>query len=316
MKKLKTVKSIIDKAGHIGIDGIVCKILHNTMYCCGLEWKYLDVYYAKKVTEYIRDNYSYICESFQNRKMNGKHIQRIPKNAKIFTFWNNSNPPSLIESCFESQRRNAGKHQHVILTDKTVPDYCNIPGYIWDKYHQKKMPVQTFSDILRFSLLYEHGGLWLDSTIFVAKAIPDFVFSSNYWQHKHKASSPFARKYDYFGLSAFASLPHNIVPDFCRECFYAYWLKEEKLIEYFFITIFLSMGIDNVKIIGDLFFAIPENNTNIYALIKLQDKSFDLNLWRNIISEEREVGFFKMNWRNPPQNKIGSFWYELNKNKG
>jgi hypothetical protein len=40
-----------------------------------------------------------------------------------------------------------------------------------------KMTVTHFSDILRFNLLKNNGGLWLDATIFVNKPIPEKYFT-------------------------------------------------------------------------------------------------------------------------------------------
>jgi hypothetical protein len=316
MKKFKTIKSIINKNKQIGIDGVFCKLAHNTLYCCGMHERHFELCYEEKVTKYIRENYSYLCERYREQGTGNREQQRQTsnENGTIFSFWNSNNLPPLIESCFESQRKNAGKHEHIVLTNKTIPNYCNIPGYIWDKYFSRKIPVQTFSDILRMSLLFEHGGLWLDSTIFVAKPIPDLIFSCDYWQHKFSQTmSPFLGKYGYGGMSAFASHAKNIVPEFCRECFYTYWDKEEILIEYFFIAVFLLMGIDYIKEIKELYLAIPENNANILELKKKQDQPYNSTLWNKLVNDERDIGFFKMNWRNPPKNQPGSFWNEINR---
>lgn len=311
IRKLITIKIIINAIGQIGIDGVLSKLLSNIFFRCGLEEEqYFKRYHAKKVTQYIRNKYSYICDNYQFRK---KTSSITISNPPIFTFWAEGDPPAFIKQCFESQYKNAGYHEYVVLNNKTIPKYCDIPGYIWDKYFQKKIPVQTFSDLLRFSLLHEQGGLWLDSTIFVSKPIPDLVFECDYWQHKYKSLSEYSKKYENFGMSAFAGCKGNVVSEFCREYFFSYWKNENVLCDYFQIGIVLSMGIDNIKEIRKLFYTIPENNSHIFDLIKIQDTPFCPDSWNDIVNDERDIGFSKMNWRKPPKNEIGSFWYEINK---
>lgn len=41
-----------------------------------------------------------------------------------------------------------------------------MPHLILEDYEQGKISVQSFSDVLRFNLLKNHGGMWIDATIF------------------------------------------------------------------------------------------------------------------------------------------------------
>lgn len=40
-----------------------------------------------------------------------------------------------------------------------------------NKFNNKKITIQTFSDILRFKLINKLGGVWIDSTILINKPL-------------------------------------------------------------------------------------------------------------------------------------------------
>jgi len=128
-KKTDTIKFTIDTTSHIGVDGVFSRLLYNFLHQFGLHWEYPKDYYVDKQIKYIRENYLYLCERLQNRSVDSECIKATESEAKIFSFWDISNPPPFVESCFESQRRNAGEHEHVVLSNKTVSNYCDIPGY-------------------------------------------------------------------------------------------------------------------------------------------------------------------------------------------
>lgn len=58
----------------------------------------------------------------------------------------------------ESIRRNAKNNQVSLITDANYMEYVHIPSWV----EQKRIISKThFADLLRLSLLAEHGGIWL-----------------------------------------------------------------------------------------------------------------------------------------------------------
>lgn len=98
------------------------------------------------------------------------------ENDKIFTIWQQGeeNAPALVKACFRSIRRHC-KQELVVLDDKTLPQYIDLPDVIWEKYRAGKIRRAHFADICRVELLYKYGGYWLDSTDFVTAPIPQWI---------------------------------------------------------------------------------------------------------------------------------------------
>lgn len=98
------------------------------------------------------------------------------KNEKIFTIWQQGeeNAPALVKACFRSIRRHC-KQELVVLDDKTLPQYIDLPDVIWEKYRAGKIRRAHFADICRVELLYKYGGYWMDSTDFATAPIPQWI---------------------------------------------------------------------------------------------------------------------------------------------
>ncbi len=104
------------------------------------------------------------------------------KNEKIFTLWlqGEKNAPPLVQACFASVRKHCTQ-ELVILDKDTVFDYITLPDVIVQKYRAGKIKHAHFADICRVELLYQHGGVWLDSTGFVVDKIPDWIINQDFF---------------------------------------------------------------------------------------------------------------------------------------
>lgn len=124
--------------------------------------------------------------------------------------------------------------------------FTDIDNVILTDFEKGKYPYKFFSDILRFNLLKNNGGIWIDSTIMFFnkmdllknlnnKPIESLEFSSTRYFMKYE-------KYNcswsgYFFASRKGSLFVKVVDEVFRE----YYLKYKDYSTYFFIDMILMM---------------------------------------------------------------------------
>ena len=104
----------------------------------------------------------------------------------IWSMWwqGEENCPEVVKLCWASMRKHCGSHKLIIITKDNYQDYVTIPEYILAKVEAGSLLLAHLADIIRVNLLAKYGGLWLDSTIFVAKEIPEEVFSMEFFTIK------------------------------------------------------------------------------------------------------------------------------------
>ncbi|HFI0645869.1 TPA: capsular polysaccharide synthesis protein [Streptococcus suis] len=85
----------------------------------------------------------------------------------IFVFWWDGfdNAPILVKKCLDSIKYFNPSAQVIEISKDNFEEYTDINPVILSAFHNGDISVQTFSDILRFNLLKNHGGAWVDSTI-------------------------------------------------------------------------------------------------------------------------------------------------------
>ncbi len=65
--------------------------------------------------------------------------------------------PAIVKSCVKSIEENSAGHRVIILTDDNYKDYVNIPDWVQEKKNKGIISRTNYSDLLRLSLLAEHG---------------------------------------------------------------------------------------------------------------------------------------------------------------
>ena len=90
----------------------------------------------------------------------------------ILWFQGFDNAPYIVNKCVESWKY-YNKDWKIILLDRTnINQYIKIEQYI--DLSSKKLLLAHESDIIRLCLLKEHGGLWVDSTLFCNKPLDEW----------------------------------------------------------------------------------------------------------------------------------------------
>lgn len=102
-------------------------------------------------------------------------------NKKIWVMWwqGYDQAPKVIKRNIKNLRQLFG--DNVIVIDQTnYLRYTNISNNVQNAFNQKHISFTQWSDIIRYNLLRNHGGLWVDSSVMISekiKSIPDFFES-------------------------------------------------------------------------------------------------------------------------------------------
>lgn len=109
----------------------------------------------------------------------------LNKNSKllnnIYVMWwqGMDNAPALIINNIQRMKRIFGKDNVHIITEKNWKQYCSISNTIIEKFNVGKVSIAALSDVIRFNLLKEHGGLWIDSTVILNNKCKDILSQYN-----------------------------------------------------------------------------------------------------------------------------------------
>ncbi|MDR2784250.1 MAG: capsular polysaccharide synthesis protein [Treponema sp.] len=131
-------------------------------------------YNRNKIIRALQRNHSGIIDSFREKK---NILGPADEPYTVWTYWwqGEQHMPELVKACYNQLNKNANGHKIVVITRQNYKDYISLPEYILEKVEKKIITVTHLSDIVRACLLYAYGGLWIDSTVFTTKALPEFT---------------------------------------------------------------------------------------------------------------------------------------------
>ena len=162
-------------------------------------------------------------------------------NEKIFSFWDWNPLSDLSAACFRSVRRHCSQ-ELVVLDEKSLANWVDLPGYIIDKHRSGKIGNAQCTDIIRVELLYNHGGFWLDATGFVTAPIPDCITNQDFFMYSaEKTGLPYVTILNSF----IRSRKGSYLMAAWREMMYNYWKKEPGRIDYFVHQLLFKTLIEN-----------------------------------------------------------------------
>ena len=139
-----------------------------------------------------------------------------------------------MKRCIASVQNNAPDAQVILLTDENIPDYLALPEHIKTKYQAGLISKAQYSDIVRCSLLYQYGGIWMDATVFMTRPVPESFYQRTFSSLRFDAAEN-ALSQGYWTAYFLAAQKGNALVKLVRDILYRYWQHHDALIEYFLI---------------------------------------------------------------------------------
>ena len=125
-----------------------------------------------------------IDESSSEKKEFTREFPKI-----IWTMWQQGEAqmPETVKASVKTIKDFAKRNgcEFHLLTDKNLEHFVNIPKDITEKYKKKELSAAHYSDIVRFSLLYQYGGIWMDATLFVSPYATLEMFEGDFFSLNH-----------------------------------------------------------------------------------------------------------------------------------
>lgn len=245
---------------------------------------------AEKVKiEYEEDIYDQLAERYIYKYINRfrdeinetakrikEDIQPIQQPFTVFTMWwqGEDDMPPVVKACIKSFSRLGGRV--VIITKENYADYVSLPDYIISLATGGKMCLAHFSDIIRTFLLVKYGGVWVDSTVYVARKVPDYMIDS-FFVFKQ---SPQLRECRSYGNWWIASSPGNDLLFEELAYLYCYWRHHDVAMHYYIYHIFFRKIIDDNPEYKKMIDSIPTRITDsTHMLHQNYSSHFDDKLW-------------------------------------
>lgn len=194
--------------------------------------------YQKELIQYLYNQNASLFE-MQNTAPK-KDTQNI---NTIWVCWlqGYENAPILVKKCIDQLKR---YHNNVTIIDlNNYNNYAQIPEFIINKFNNKIITPTHFSDILRFALMSQQGGLWIDSTYLILKKLPSQVFMNDFFTLSSKQD--IFKKWIPEGKWAGNFMRFNRedpTPTIIFQCFINYWKYNNRLIDYFLIDFIIKLN--------------------------------------------------------------------------
>ena len=198
-------------------------------------------------------------------------VEALPtkNDGPIWIMWwqglNDETDP-LIKACIESIIRHKSNRRVIILTKDNYQTYVTLPPKVQSLLNAEKITLTHFSDYLRFYLLYNYGGVWLDASIYLSKDIDSTLADYDFYsisRTRTPSSSAFSKHWSAFFL---AGTKGNPLFKYWLDCFSAYWSTATGLVDYFLVDLIIYIGYTHEPKIKEMIDKVPLNNPNFYYL--------------------------------------------------
>ena len=204
----------------------------------------------------------------------------IGESSNIWVCWwqGEENMPEVVKVCYRSIKKLSGRHPVVLITEDNLKDYVQLPQIIMDKYAAGIISKTHFSDILRFYLLKEYGGIWMDITNFLTAEIDTFVpVDSTFYSYRHITEYNNVSQglwTSYFNASG----KGNIIPLYLYESLVSYWSRTDKLEDYLLLDFIFKLGYDNIPAMKEIVDSTPLRE--IGTMRKIMNRKWDEEEWK------------------------------------
>ena len=246
----------------------------------------------KFILDYLKTNLHETITEYQEYK----ETPLAATGRNIWTIWwqGEENAPELVKACIRSMKKNANGATLHVLNEDNIEDFLEIPQILINARDDGTLSMANFTDVLRLMLLEKYGGIWLDSTIFVSKPIPEEIFSLPFYSlHTQWDDYTCYVQHNLYHIFVIGSKPEGKLVSFTKNMFLEYITKHNTIIDYFMLDYVFFIAYQTFPDIKEEIDSLPYSSERLYDLVHLLDKPYDDTEFNKLCND---CIFSKLDW--------------------
>ncbi|MFT8357436.1 capsular polysaccharide synthesis protein [Bifidobacterium aquikefiri] len=206
--------------------------------------------------------------------------------------------PYLVRRCIDSIQRNANNRTVHIISRENYKQFIQIPLPLLSKIQSGTISMTNLSDYMRFKLLYEHGGVWLDASAYLSNSLSSEIMKYDFYSASRLVDPPSGAFSKHWTFYFIAGKEGNPLFKYVIDCYEQYWKTENRLIDYFMCETFLKIAYQHFVQFREMINNVPINNVNTLAL-----QSY-MNLSSSRIPPIDNTYIHKLTYKRPYKTKL------------
>lgn len=290
------IASLLEQFGHLPL-----RLVWQNMCCSAVQYSNrsasakdkANLKMQRSVCKYLQRKYAGCMDEICSDDLRGEQL----RNAPIWVFWwqGLQNAPQIIQICIKNIQKNAGDHPVYIVDQDNYKSFVEIPEHIEQKLQKGNISFTHFSDYLRIKLLAEHGGLWLDATVFVKRPFPPFAFQLPVWTVRNPGDDTMNISNWEWSISILGGWKGNALFRAMETVLDRYWSEHDMVATYFMTDCLIRVLFDRYEDIRKMITEVPVSNKNYY----FYQEYFNLPLDEGRYEEELNspTWLYKITWK-------------------
>lgn len=246
----------------------------------------------EEIKRYLKRRYSCIIDKYRNVEVD---IQNVSSDAPIWVCWlqGEEQMPDIAKKCYASVRKHAGNRPVHLIHEKNLLEWIQIPKFIQEKVKCGQLSYTHYADYIRILLLKEHGGLWIDATIWVTGSIKNdigFPFFSI-------KQVPFSIHYvseSRWIVGVLSASKDNLLFKALEELFSTYLKTQSLFIDFFLFDYLISVLYEELPAVRDMIDNVSYTNPSFYSLIELLNAEYDNKKMEEILLD---TSYHRLTWK-------------------
>ena len=252
---------------------------------------------ATKIKPYLK---------YKETDVQGLYFPENEVENPVWIYWNKGieQAPKIVQKCYESVCKYSNQNV-ILLNDQNLSDYIQLPDYIEKKKDAGQIPMAGYADLMRFALLAYYGGTWIDSTVYLTEPLPETILKSDFFAIRNSLlliDNPVL----YPAWFLHAKKGNKTIREI-RNVAFAYWLKNEHVIEYLLPNLIITQVLKSEPEIEQ---AMPYMGSDYSEyLVKVLGDDFSEDQWEWIKSL---TGIHKLTYKLEKEiDKEGTFYRHI-----
>ncbi len=185
--------------------------------------------------------------------------------------------PELVQHCVRSIEHHIPDRKIIYINKNNFRNYCHIPDFIIKKWEKGLITNTHFSDILRLALLIQHGGLWMDATVYMTGALPTYITDGDFFVYR---DGFFNCDVINFGSWIIYAKPNNLLLNETLQLLYLYWQRYDYMKHYFLLHLLFRAVTDCYPVEWNQIPYFSQMDQHIFSFEILNE--FDEKRWEQL----------------------------------